>query len=58
MLRKEAQSRREVADIEDVFITTIVETCGLNAPITLIAPPSTMSLIGAIELFDKDNILT
>jgi len=30
---------------------------GLNAPITLHAPPSTMSLIGAIELSDKKIFL-
>jgi hypothetical protein len=46
-----------VADIEDVFITTTMEIGGLNAPITLHAPPSTMSLIGAIELSDKKIFL-
>jgi len=57
VLWKEVLSCREVANIEDMFITTTIETCGLSAPITLLAPPSTMSLIGAIKLFDKDNTL-
>jgi hypothetical protein len=35
LLWKEAGSRREVEDVEDVFITTIVEPSGLNAPIGL-----------------------
>jgi hypothetical protein len=56
-LWKKVRSRRKVADIEDVFITTTMEMGGLSARITLPAPPSTMSLIGAIELSDKNNIL-
>jgi hypothetical protein len=40
VLWKKARSRREVVDIEDVFITTNMETCGLSPPITLHAPPS------------------
>jgi hypothetical protein len=35
VLWKEVGSRREVEDVEDVFITTIVEPSGLNSPIGL-----------------------
>ncbi len=57
MLRKKAQSRKEVVDIENVFITTTMETNGLSAPEILPRPSTTISLIEAIELFDKDNLL-
>jgi hypothetical protein len=56
VLRKEACSRREVANVEDVFITTTIEPCGLNVIVGLPPPPST-SLIGVIELLNKDNLL-
>jgi hypothetical protein len=35
-----------------------VEPSGLSAPMGLPRPPSTPSLIGAIDLFEKDNLLT
>jgi hypothetical protein len=57
VLQKEAHSRREVADLEEVFITTIVELGGLNVQMGLPPLPSTPSLIGAIKLFEKDNLL-
>jgi hypothetical protein len=50
VLWKEARSRREVVNIEDVFITTTVEIAGLSAPIGLFQAPNIVSLIGAIEL--------
>ncbi len=46
-----------MVDIENVFITTIIETNGLNIPKGLTPPPTTISLIGAIQLSNKDNIL-
>jgi hypothetical protein len=49
--------QKEVVDVEDVFITTTIEPHGLNALVGMPPPPSTPSLIGAIELSDKDNIL-
>jgi hypothetical protein len=49
--------QKEVVDVEDVFITTTIEPHGLNALVGMPPPPSTPSLIGAIELLDKDNIL-
>jgi hypothetical protein len=58
VLWKEAHSRREVADVKDVFITTIVELGGLNAPVGLPPPLNTPSLIRTIELLDKDNLPT
>jgi hypothetical protein len=47
-----------VADIENVFITTTMEIDGLSVPRGLLAPPTTTSLIGAIKLSNKDNLLT
>jgi hypothetical protein len=58
VLRKEARSRREVFGIEDVFITTTLQTNGLNALITLPPPPNNVSLIGAIELSNQNQFLT
>ncbi len=58
VLWKEAHSRREVAELEDVFITTTMEPNGLSAPMGLPPPPSTPSLIGAIMFFEKKNLLT
>ncbi len=57
VLWKEAHSRREVTNLKDVFITTTIKPGGLNAPMGLPPPLSTPSLIGAIELLDKNNIL-
>jgi hypothetical protein len=56
VLRKEAHSRKEVVDLENVFITTTMEPSGLIAPMGLPPPPSTLSLIGVIKLFEKYNI--
>jgi hypothetical protein len=59
VLRKEAQSTKEVVDTEeDVFITTSMEVGGLNAPNGLPPLPSIISLIEAIKLPKKDNLLT
>jgi hypothetical protein len=57
VLWKEVRSRKKVADIENMFITTTMETCGLSVPITLSTPLNIVSLIGAIKLFGKDNLL-
>ena len=57
VLRKEAQSRREVVDTSDIFVTTTVESLGLIAPKTVPNPPKTASLVGAIELSAKKNLL-
>jgi hypothetical protein len=37
---------------------TTMETYGLSALERLSPPPTTASLLKAIELFDKDNLLT
>jgi hypothetical protein len=50
--------KKEVVDVEDVFITTIIDPGGLNVPMGLPPPPTTTSLIGTIELSNKDNLLT
>jgi hypothetical protein len=55
VLQKEAQFKNEVANIENVFITTTMEIDGLSALEGLHAPPTITSLIGAIKLFNKDN---
>jgi len=35
-----------------------MEAGGLTTPTRLLTPPNMASLIGAIELFEKNNILT
>jgi len=47
-----------VVDIEDVFITTSMEVGGLSVPKGQPPPPTKVSLIGAIKLSKKDNLLT
>jgi hypothetical protein len=49
--------KKEVVDVEDVFITTTIDLGGLNVPMGLPPPPTTASLIGTIELSNKDNLL-
>jgi hypothetical protein len=43
--------------VVDVFITTTMDPGGLSAPMGLPPPPITTSLIGAIEVSNKDNLL-
>jgi hypothetical protein len=43
---------------DDVSITTTIETKGLHAPIRLFTPLFIVSLVGAIELSDAENLLT
>ncbi len=57
VLRKEACSRKEVANIKKLFITTTMETSGLSVLEGLPPPPTIILLIGAIDLFEKDNLL-
>jgi hypothetical protein len=57
VLRKEAQSRREVLDTSDIFITTTIESTGLVAPEMVPSPPQTASLVGVIELSVEENLL-
>jgi hypothetical protein len=57
VLHKKACSNKEVVDVKDVFITTTIEPGGLNALVGLPPPLNTPSLIGAIELSDKHNLL-
>jgi hypothetical protein len=57
VLHKEAHSRKVVVDLEDVVITTTMEPCGLSVPMGLPPLLSTPSLIGAIQLSKKDNLL-
>ena len=57
VLRKEARSKREEQDTSDVFITTHLEVQGMSPPEKVPPPPSIVTLAGAIELSDKDNML-
>ena len=57
VLLKEARSKREEQGTTNVFITTTAEAQGMHAPDRLPPPPSTVSLVGAIELSDVDNLL-
>ena len=57
VLRKEARSRREEQDTSDVFITTSLEVQGMSALELVPPPPINISLVGAIELSNKDNLL-
>jgi hypothetical protein len=57
VLRKEARSKREVVNTTDVFITTTSEASSLTVPTEVPAHPTTQSLVGAIELSAKDNLL-
>jgi hypothetical protein len=57
VLQKEVHFRRKVVNTKDVFITTTMETNDLSAPIGLLPAPNTASLIGAIKLLEKDNLL-
>ena len=56
-MRKEARSRREEQDTSDVFITTSLPYQGMSDPEHVPPPPRIVSLVGAIELSDKDNLL-
>ncbi len=56
VLWKEAHFKKEVGDVENVFITTTMESGGLSVLMGLPSPPSIPSLIGAIELFGKNNL--
>jgi hypothetical protein len=57
VLRKEARSKKEMANVKDVFITTTINPNGLNAMMGLSPPPTVVSLIGVIQLSDKNNLL-
>ena len=57
VLQKEARSRRKKQDTSDVFITISVEVQGMSVPERVPPPPIVVSLVGAIELSDRDNLL-
>jgi hypothetical protein len=57
VLRKEARAKREVAENANAFITTSMETRGLTAPTQIPPPPTTPSLVGAIQLSPEDQVL-
>jgi hypothetical protein len=52
------KSCRSIVDPnDDVSITTTIETKELHAPIRLPTPLYIVSLVGAIELLDVENLL-
>ena len=57
MLRKEARAPQEVVDIGNTFISTTVESTELRAPQSVPIPTETVSLVGAIELSEEENLL-
>jgi len=58
ILQKEPRFKKEMVVVEDVFIKTTIDLCGLNSLMGLPPPPTTTSSIGTIELLNKDNLLT
>ena len=57
VLQKKAQSRREVVDTSDVFITTTIEASGLIASEDVSTPLLTVTLDRAIKLSTKEHLL-
>jgi hypothetical protein len=57
VLAKEARSQIHEQSTQDVFMTTTEETDGMQLANHMPPPPSTTSLVGAIELYDSDNLL-
>jgi hypothetical protein len=53
ILKKEARSKKEVANIENVYITTTMKVDGLTTPTRLPTTPNMTFLIGAIKLSEK-----
>jgi hypothetical protein len=51
------ESRKEVVDTSNVFITTTVEASGLISLEVVSTPPLVVSLDGAIELLAKEHLL-
>ena len=49
--------QKEEQDTTNVFITTSLEVVGMSALERVPPPPSSTSLVGAIELSDVDNLL-
>ena len=57
VLAKEARARRHEQCTSDVFITTGTQVDGVDTTERLNPSPSTVSLVGAIELSDSENLL-
>jgi hypothetical protein len=57
VLAKEARSQRYEHSTQDVFMTTSEETDGMQLANHVPPPPTTASLVGAIELSETDNSL-
>jgi hypothetical protein len=57
VLRKETRAKKEVAENADAFITTLVETAGLNTLVQIPPPPNMASLVGAIQLSPQEQLL-
>ena len=57
VLAKEARARRHEQCTSDVFISTSTQVDGVDTTERLNPSPSTVSLVGAIELSDSENLL-
>ena len=57
VLAKEARSQRHEQSTQDVFMTTTEETDDMQLANHVPSPPTTATLVGAIELSDSDNSL-
>jgi len=57
VLWKEVRAKWEVVDRINAFVTTMLETPGLIGPKMYPIFPEAVNLIGAIELFEEDNLL-
>ena len=58
VLAKEARARRHEQCTTDVFITVGTQVDGIDTTDRLNPSPTTVSLVGAIELKDSENLLT
>ena len=57
VLAKEARAKRHEQCTSDVFITRDTQVDGMDSADRLQLLPTTISLVGAIELSDLDNLL-
>ena len=57
MLAKEARARRHEQCTSDLFITTCTQVDGVDTNEHLNPSPNIISLVGAIELSDSEDLL-
>jgi hypothetical protein len=57
VLLKETHSKKEVANAKNIFITMLMEPCGLNVPMGLPPTSKYKTFDKSIELLNKNNLL-